>query len=48
MRKAQGYLVGGRRGFGFNVVDGVKIKNEREQELIAVMKAKRVAGESNH
>jgi putative DNA-invertase from lambdoid prophage Rac len=46
MRKAQGYFVGGRRGFGFDVVDGKKVANTREQELIAVMKAKREAGES--
>ena len=46
MRKAQGYFVGGRRGFGFDVVDGKKVANTREQELIAVMKAKRKAGES--
>lgn len=31
MRKAQGYYVGGRRGFGFDVVDGKKVPNEAEQ-----------------
>jgi putative DNA-invertase from lambdoid prophage Rac len=46
MRKAQGYFVGGRRGFGFDVVDGKKVANPREQELIAVIKAKRESGES--
>jgi putative DNA-invertase from lambdoid prophage Rac len=46
MRKAQGYFVGGRRGFGFDVVDGKKVANPREQELIAVMRTKREAGES--
>jgi putative DNA-invertase from lambdoid prophage Rac len=46
MRKAQGYFVGGRRGFGFDVVDGKKVSNPREQQLIAVMRAKREAGES--
>jgi len=46
MRKAQGYFVGGRRAFGFDVVDGKKVPNEAEQELIAEMKAMRSAGQS--
>lgn len=46
MRKAQGYFVGGRRGFGFDVVDGIKVPNEAEQGLIAEMKAMREAGSS--
>lgn len=46
MRKAQGYFVGGRRAFGFNVVDGKKVPNEVEQGLIAKMKAMRAAGSS--
>lgn len=46
MRKAQGYFVGGRRAFGFDVVDGKKVPNEVEQVLIAEMKAKREAGSS--
>ncbi len=44
MRKAQGYFVGGRRAFGFDVVDGKKVPNEAEQGLIAQMKAMRNAG----
>lgn len=44
MRKAQGYFVGGRRAFGFDVVDGKKVRNEVEQALIAEMKGKREAG----
>ena len=46
MRKAQGYFVGGRRGFGFNVVDGRKVPNKKEQSLIAEMKKKKANGES--
>lgn len=46
MRKAQGYFVGGRRGFGFDVVDGKKVANKAEQALIAEMKAMRQAGSS--
>jgi putative DNA-invertase from lambdoid prophage Rac len=46
MRRAQGYFVGGRRGFGFDVVDGRKVQNRTEQELIAEMKTMREAGSS--
>jgi putative DNA-invertase from lambdoid prophage Rac len=46
MRKSQGYFVGGRRGFGFNVKDGKKVPNKREQKLIAEMKRKKACGES--
>jgi putative DNA-invertase from lambdoid prophage Rac len=46
MRKAQGYFVGGRRAFGFDVVDGKKVLNEKEQVLIAEMKAMRDGGAS--
>jgi len=46
MRKAQGYFVGGRRAFGFDVVDGRKVPNGTEQALIAEMKAMREAGSS--
>jgi DNA invertase Pin-like site-specific DNA recombinase len=45
-RKAQGYFVGGRRGFGFDVIDGRKVPNEAEQKLIEEMKAMRLAGQS--
>ncbi len=44
MRKAQGYFVGGRRAFGFDIVDGIKVPNPAEQALIAEMKTKREAG----
>ncbi len=46
MRKSQGYFVGGRRGFGFNVVDGKKVPNQKEQKLILEMKKKKANGES--
>ena len=44
MRKAQGYFVGGRRGFGFNVVDGMKVPNDAEQALLEQMKSMKEAG----
>jgi putative DNA-invertase from lambdoid prophage Rac len=46
MRKSQGYFVGGRRGFGFNIVDGKKVPNRKEQKLIQEMKKKKSNGES--
>ncbi len=46
MRKSQGYFVGGRRGFGFNVRDGKKVPNKREQELLGEMKKRKTEGES--
>ncbi len=46
MRKSQGFYVGGRRGFGFNVKDGKKVPNNKEQKLIAEMKKKKANGES--
>jgi len=46
MRKSQGYFVGGRRGFGFNVVDGKKVTNRKEQKLIQEIKKKKANGES--
>ena len=46
MRKAQGYFVGGRRGFGFNVVEGKKVPNQKEQMLVQEMKKKKANGES--
>jgi DNA invertase Pin-like site-specific DNA recombinase len=44
MRKAQGYFVGGRRAFGYDVVDGVKVPNKSEQKLIAEMRKMKEAG----
>jgi len=46
MRKAQGYFVGGRRGFGFDVIDGKKVPNEAEQLLIRQMQEMGMAGHS--
>jgi DNA invertase Pin-like site-specific DNA recombinase len=46
MRKSQGFYVGGRRGFGFNVKDGKKVPNLKEQKIINEMKEKKANGES--
>ena len=46
MRKAQGYFVGGRCAFGFNIVEGKKVPNKAEQKLIRQMQEMRKAGQS--
>lgn len=46
MRKSQGFYVGGRRGFGFNIKNGKKVPNIKEQKLIVEMKNKKAKGES--
>jgi DNA invertase Pin-like site-specific DNA recombinase len=43
-RRADGYFVGGRRGFGFNVIDGRKVPNIEEQKLLKQMKKMRERG----
>lgn len=45
MRKAQGYFVGGRRAFGFDVIEGKKVPNSAEQKLIKKMREMRSAGQ---
>lgn len=34
LRKSQGFYVGGRRGFGFDVVGGKKVPHKQEQKLL--------------
>jgi hypothetical protein len=43
-RRADGYFVGGRRGFGFNVIDGRKVPNIEEQKLLKQMKKMKERG----
>jgi DNA invertase Pin-like site-specific DNA recombinase len=45
-RKAEGYFVGGRRAFGFDIVGGRKVPNLEEQELIRQMKKMREKGKT--
>lgn len=45
-RKAEGFYIGGRRGFGFNVVDGIKVPNLEEQKLLKQMKKMKDGGKS--
>lgn len=45
-RKAEGYFIGGRRGFGYNVVDGKLAYNEEEQRLIKEMRRMVASGKS--
>ena len=45
-RKADGYFVGGRRGFGFNVLEGRKVPNLEEQNLLKKMKKMKERGKT--
>ena len=44
MKKAQGKFTGGRRAFGYDVTDGVKVPREDEQVVIRQMAKMREAG----
>lgn len=44
LKKAQGKFTGGRRAFGYDVVDGVKVQREDEQAVIREMAKMREAG----
>jgi len=45
-RKDEGFYIGGRRGFGFNVVDGVKVPHLEEQKLLKQMKRMKEKGKT--
>lgn len=45
-QRAQGRFLGGSKPFGFDVVDGELVRNETEQEAIAVMQAMKSEGKS--
>lgn len=45
-RKAEGFYIGGRRGFGFDVVDGIKVPNVEEQKLLKQMKRMKEKGKT--
>ena len=45
-RKDEGFYIGGRRGFGFNVVEGVKVPNIEEQKLLNQMKRMKEKGKT--
>lgn len=44
LKKSQGKFTGGRRAFGYNVVDGVKVPREDEQAVIREMVKMRQSG----
>lgn len=44
LKKAQGKFTGGRRAFGDDVIDGVKVPREDEQAVIRQMRALHDAG----
>lgn len=46
LKKAQGKFTGGKRAFGYDVVDGVKLPRADEQDVIMRMQARRLAGAS--
>ncbi len=46
MQKAQGKFVGGRRAFGFEVLDGVKVPKDDEQKIISEMRLMKSSGSS--
>lgn len=46
MRKSEGKFTGGRRAFGFKIVDGRKVPLEKEQAIIKEMHRKRTMGVS--
>ncbi len=45
-RKAEGFYIGGRRGFGFDIVEGVKVTNLEEQKLLKQMKRMKEKGKT--
>jgi len=44
LRKAQGKFTGGKRAFGDDVIDGIKVPREDEQAVIREMQTMRQAG----
>jgi DNA invertase Pin-like site-specific DNA recombinase len=44
LKKAQGKFTGGKRAFGYDVIDGIKTPREEEQVVIREMVAMRKAG----
>jgi putative DNA-invertase from lambdoid prophage Rac len=46
IKKAQGKLTGGRRAFGYEVIDLAKVPKPDEQEVISEMRTLRGMGES--
>ncbi len=44
LKKAQGKFTGGKRAFGYDVIDGVKVPREDEQAVIRQMRAMRDGG----
>ena len=44
LKKAQGKFTGGRRAFGYDVVDGIKVQREDEQAVIREMVKMRAEG----
>lgn len=46
LKKSEGKFTGGRRAFGFKIVDGRKVPLEKEQAIIKEMRRKRTMGVS--
>jgi DNA invertase Pin-like site-specific DNA recombinase len=46
IKKSQGKFTGGKAGFGYEVIDGVKVANKDQQKVISEMKRLRGRGKS--
>jgi len=46
LKKSQGKFTGGKRAFGYDIENGIKVPREDEQEVIAQMKSMRLGGAS--
>jgi DNA invertase Pin-like site-specific DNA recombinase len=46
LKKSQGKFTGGKAGFGYEVIDGVKVTKKDEQKVISEMKRLKARGKS--
>lgn len=46
IKKSQGKFTGGKAGFGYEVIDGVKVAKKDEQKVISEMKRLKARGKS--
>jgi DNA invertase Pin-like site-specific DNA recombinase len=46
LKKSQGKFTGGKAGFGYEVIDGVKVAKKDEQKVISEMRRLRTRGKS--
>ena len=46
IKKSQGKFTGGKAGFGYEVIDGVKVANKDQQKVISEMRRLKTRGKS--